>query len=365
MLNVGDPAPAFAVQDHTGATRKLSDYRGQDRRPLVLPEGRHPRLNDRGLRVPRPLCRVPEEERRDPGRLVRHGRGERRLREEVRLPVSAALRREARDRRGLRGRRRRQGRLRQPHHLRDRARRQDRARPTPKVSPKIASEGDPGRRSRRTDRFRAGGYTSPMAVDPELLAILVCPKTKGPLELVELKESTRKALVEKYREKFRDEEPVVTQGLFSKQADLVYPIVSDIPVMLIDEALPGLGGGGAADADRRDRRGARAGLAFALLVLFAFLTPSIAPAYIVFGLLLSAWIVRAASGRGAAAGEPALALRLRPRSCSALLTVALRRLLAATRPSSARHLRRAARSSCSCRSRWISSTTPRGRGRSS
>jgi len=78
-----------------------------------------------------------------------------------------------------------------------------------------------------------------MPVDPELLAILVCPKTKGPLELVELSAETRKALVDKYREKFRDEEPVVTQGLYSRQADLVYPIVSDIPVMLIDEALPG------------------------------------------------------------------------------------------------------------------------------
>ena len=78
-----------------------------------------------------------------------------------------------------------------------------------------------------------------MAVDPELLAILVCPKTKGPLELVPLKEETRRRLVEKYREKFRDEEPIVTEGLFSKEANLVYPIVSDIPVMLIDEALPG------------------------------------------------------------------------------------------------------------------------------
>jgi uncharacterized protein YbaR (Trm112 family) len=56
---------------------------------------------------------------------------------------------------------------------------------------------------------------------------------------VELNDATRKALVEKYREKFRDEEPVVTQGLYSREADLVYPIVSDIPVMLIDEALPG------------------------------------------------------------------------------------------------------------------------------
>jgi uncharacterized protein YbaR (Trm112 family) len=78
-----------------------------------------------------------------------------------------------------------------------------------------------------------------MAVDPELLAILVCPKTKGPLELVALRDETRRALVEKYRDKFRDEEPVVTQGLYSREADLVYPIVSDIPVMLIDEALPG------------------------------------------------------------------------------------------------------------------------------
>ncbi|HEV8231241.1 MAG TPA: Trm112 family protein [Thermoanaerobaculia bacterium] len=78
-----------------------------------------------------------------------------------------------------------------------------------------------------------------MAVDPELLSILVCPKTKGPLEVVELTDETRRALIEKYREKFRDEEPMVTQGLYSKEADLVYPIVSDIPVMLIDEALPG------------------------------------------------------------------------------------------------------------------------------
>jgi uncharacterized protein YbaR (Trm112 family) len=78
-----------------------------------------------------------------------------------------------------------------------------------------------------------------MAVDPELLAILVCPKTRGPLELVELTDEARKTLVAKYRETFRDEQPVVTQGLFSKEADLVYPIVSDIPVMLIDEALPG------------------------------------------------------------------------------------------------------------------------------
>jgi len=75
-------------------------------------------------------------------------------------------------------------------------------------------------------------------VDPELLAILVCPKTKGPLERIPLPPEVRESLVEKYRDKFRDEEPVVEEGLYSRDAGLVYPIVSDIPVMLIDEALP-------------------------------------------------------------------------------------------------------------------------------
>jgi uncharacterized protein len=77
-----------------------------------------------------------------------------------------------------------------------------------------------------------------MAVDPELLAILVCPKTKGPLELVDLPEEARRAVADKYREHFRDEEPVVEQALYCATSGLVYPIVSDIPIMLIDEALP-------------------------------------------------------------------------------------------------------------------------------
>ncbi|TNF72088.1 MAG: hypothetical protein EP299_10295 [Acidobacteria bacterium] len=77
-----------------------------------------------------------------------------------------------------------------------------------------------------------------MAIDPELLEILVCPKTKGELEVVSLPEEVRKDLAEKYREHFRDEEPVVEDGLYSPDSQLVYPIVSDIPIMLIDEALP-------------------------------------------------------------------------------------------------------------------------------
>lgn len=77
-----------------------------------------------------------------------------------------------------------------------------------------------------------------MALDPELLEILVCPKTKGELELVSLPQEIREQLVEKYREHFRDEEPVVEEGLYSPDSNLVYPIVSDIPIMLVDEALP-------------------------------------------------------------------------------------------------------------------------------
>jgi hypothetical protein len=76
-----------------------------------------------------------------------------------------------------------------------------------------------------------------MAVDQELLDILVCPKSKGELELIELPPEVRVALVEKYREHFRDEEPVVEQGLYCATSGLVYPIVSDIPIMLTDEAL--------------------------------------------------------------------------------------------------------------------------------
>jgi len=77
-----------------------------------------------------------------------------------------------------------------------------------------------------------------MAVDPELLAILVCPKTKGALQLVKLPSEWRDKLVQKYREHFHDEEPVVEDGLYCAESQLVYPIVSDIPIMLIEEALP-------------------------------------------------------------------------------------------------------------------------------
>ncbi|MGB5295894.1 MAG: Trm112 family protein [Thermoanaerobaculia bacterium] len=77
-----------------------------------------------------------------------------------------------------------------------------------------------------------------MAIDPDLLEILVCPQTKGDLELVDLPPELCRQLVAKYQEHFREEVPVVEKGLYSADSELVYPIVSDIPIMLVDEALP-------------------------------------------------------------------------------------------------------------------------------
>ena len=57
--------------------------------------------------------------------------------------------------------------------------------------------------------------SEPVAVDPKLLEILVCPLTKGPLI---------------YNAK--------TQELLSRRAGIAYPIRDGIPIMLADEARP-------------------------------------------------------------------------------------------------------------------------------
>ena len=54
-----------------------------------------------------------------------------------------------------------------------------------------------------------------MSVQPQLLAILVCPKCKGELE---------------YRER--------ESSLVCQACRLRYPVRDDIPIMLIDEATP-------------------------------------------------------------------------------------------------------------------------------
>ena len=54
-----------------------------------------------------------------------------------------------------------------------------------------------------------------MPIDKELLAILACPKCKGDIHLNEKGD-----------------------GLICHHCKLMYPIKDDIPVMLIDEAIP-------------------------------------------------------------------------------------------------------------------------------
>lgn len=76
-----------------------------------------------------------------------------------------------------------------------------------------------------------------MPIDAELLEILACPLCKEEVRTVSLSEAKRAAVRDKFREKFRGEEPVVEEGLQCVKCHRVYPIVSDIPVMLVDEAL--------------------------------------------------------------------------------------------------------------------------------
>lgn len=77
-----------------------------------------------------------------------------------------------------------------------------------------------------------------MAVEKELVEFLTCPKSRGALKLVDLNQKVSERIAERFREYFRDEEPVVQQGLYCDESQLVYPIVSNIPIMLEDEAFP-------------------------------------------------------------------------------------------------------------------------------
>ncbi len=54
-----------------------------------------------------------------------------------------------------------------------------------------------------------------MPINPELLEILACPKCKGDVQLTDAQD-----------------------GLVCKGCKVMYPIKDDIPVMLIDEAIP-------------------------------------------------------------------------------------------------------------------------------
>lgn len=79
-------------------------------------------------------------------------------------------------------------------------------------------------------------------VDEELLKILVCPEDKTPVHLVEGDVLERlNAAIEGGQLKNRAGESVDTPiegGLLREDGSYLYVIREDIPVMLIDEAIP-------------------------------------------------------------------------------------------------------------------------------
>lgn len=87
--------------------------------------------------------------------------------------------------------------------------------PKKKASKKATTDKSPKPKSAPKAKAKTGAETKPAGpvIDPKLLSVLVCPKSRGPLTY----------------DKAANE-------LISKKAKLAFPIREGVPIMLIDEA---------------------------------------------------------------------------------------------------------------------------------
>ena len=79
-------------------------------------------------------------------------------------------------------------------------------------------------------------------IDKELLEILACPETKEPVQLAEAELITKlNSRIERGELKNRAGktlENAIDGGLIREDGAYLYPIEDEIPIMLIDEAIP-------------------------------------------------------------------------------------------------------------------------------
>jgi len=79
-------------------------------------------------------------------------------------------------------------------------------------------------------------------VDQELLDLLVCPESKQPVRMADAALLSRlNARIADGGVRTRGKQPVtdpVQEGLVREDGLLLYPVRDDIPIMLIDEAIP-------------------------------------------------------------------------------------------------------------------------------